>query len=115
MGSLLNDHSFAIGLPQNTSCEKCLFPRENSLHYITQCDFYSDYRLVMLDEVKEFIPNIHFLPKKKHYEILVHGYDKDNDDLNSYNTKIMIATQNFIYDTKRFYLRKNPLPPPPPP
>ena len=93
------------------SCEKCLFP----LHYITQCDFYSDYRLIMLDKVKEFIPNIHLLPKKRQYEILVHGYDKDNDDLNSYDTKIMIAIQNFIYDTKPFYLEKNPLPPPPPP
>ena len=50
--------------------------------------------------------------------ILVHGYDKDNYDLNSYDTKIMIATQNFIYDTKRFCSKKNPPPPPlptPPP
>ena len=113
--SLLNDHSFAIGFAQNMFCEKCLFPRENSLHFITQCDFYSDCRLVLLNRVKEFIPNIHLLPKKRQYEILVHGYDKDNDDLNSYNTKIMIATQNFIYDTKRFCSKKNPPPPPPQP
>ena len=54
-------------------------------------------KLMMLDKIKEFIPNIHLLPKKRQYGILVHGYDKENDDLNSYNTKIMIATQNFTY------------------
>ena len=80
--SLLNKHSFLMGFAQNMSCEKCNFPRENPLHYITQCDYYSDSRLVMLDKIKAFIPNIHLLPKKRHYDILVHGYDKDNVDLN---------------------------------
>ena len=69
----------------------------------------------MLHKVKEFLQNIHLLPKKKQYELLVHGYDKDNDDLNSYNTKIMIVTQNFIYDTKHFCLKNYPHPHPPPP
>ena len=32
----------------------------------------------------------------------MYGYDPENDELLRYNTKIMIATQNFIYDTKRF-------------
>ena len=58
----------------NMYCEKCLFHRENSLHYITQCDNYYDFRLDLLNKVKEFIPNIHSLPKKRQYEILVHGY-----------------------------------------
>ena len=55
------------------------------------------------------------MPKKRQVEILVYGYEKDNVDLNFYKTKIMIATQNFIYDTKRFCSKKNPLPIPPPP
>ena len=97
------------------SCEKCNLPRKNSFHVITQCDYYSDSRLVMLNKIKEFIPNIHLLSKKRQYEILVHWYDKDNVDLNFYNTQIMIATQNFIYDTKGFCSKKNPPPPPPPP
>ena len=47
------------------SCEKCNLPRKNSFHFITQCDYYSDSRLVMLNKIKELIPNIHLLPKKE--------------------------------------------------
>ena len=90
------------------SCEKFNFPGENSLHYITQCDYYSDSRLVIIDKIKAFIPNIHLLPKKRLYEILVPGYDKHNADLSFYNTKIMIANQNFIYDSKVFLFKKEP-------
>ena len=56
----------------------------------------------MLDQVKQFIPNILVLPRKRQFDILVYGYSPDNDELCRYNTKIMLATQNFIYDTKRF-------------
>ena len=59
-------------------------------------------RLNMLNQIKHFIPNIFLLPKKRQFEILIYGYDPENDELLRYNTKIMIATQNFIYDTKRF-------------
>ena len=67
----------------------------------------------MLNKVKQFIPNIHLLAKKRQYEILVHGYDPDNDELVRYNTKIIIATQDFIYDTKRFCDKNKPSFPPP--
>ena len=91
------------------SCEKCLAPRESPLHFITQCEAYSNLRLIMLNQVKQYIPNILVLAKKRQYEILVHGYDPENDDLVRYNTKILIATQKFMYDTKRFRDKKNPL------
>ena len=94
------------------SCEKCLARRESPLHFITQCPAYSDLRLVMLNEVKNFIPKMLLLPKKRQYEILVFGYDPENNELLRYNNKIMMATQNYIYDTKRFcYQNKPPVPP----
>ena len=66
----------------------------------------------MLNKVQQFIPNIRLLAKKQQYEILVYGYDPDNDELERYNTKIIIATQSFIYDTKRFCkTNKPPVPP----
>ena len=46
---------------------------------------------------------------------MIHGYDKNNDDLNSYNTRNLIDTKNFIYDTKHYCSINNPPPPPPPP
>ena len=110
--SFLNEHSFTLGFSDSMSCEKCLAPRESPLHFITQCEAYSNLRLIMLNQVKQYIPNILVLAKKRQYEILVHGYDPENDDLVRYNTKILIATQNFIYDTKRFCDKKNPLTPP---
>ena len=69
----------------------------------------------MLEKVRQFIPNILNLSKRRQYEILVNGYDIDNDDLLKYNKKIMNATQTFIYDTKRFCTIKKlpPLIPPP--
>ena len=54
-----------------------------------------------------------YIAQKRQFEILIYGYNPENDDLLRYNTKIMIATQNFIYDTKRF--KKNPPAPAPAP
>ena len=105
--SFLNEHSFTLGFSESMSCEKCLAPRESPLHFLTQCEAYSNLRLIMLDQVKQFIPNIFLLPRKRQFDILVYGYSPDNDELCRYNTKIMLATQNFIYDTKRF--RKIPI------
>ena len=111
--SFLKEHSFTLGFSDSMSCDKCLAPRESPLHFITQCEGYSDLRLIMLNKVQQFIPNIHLLAKKRQYEILVYGYDPDNDELERYNTKIIIATQSFIYDTKRFCSTNiSPVPPP---
>ena len=63
-----------------------------------------------------FLNNFRSSMDEKHaeqYEILVHGYDPDNDELVRYNTKILIATQDFIYDTKRFCDKNKPSVPPP--
>lgn len=96
-------------------CENCFAPRESPLHYITQCESFAALRFVMLDKVQQFIPNIHILSKSRQYDILVNGYHIDNDELMKYNTKIMIATQTFIYDTKRFCTKRKLPPPLPPP
>ena len=109
--SFLNEHSFTLGFSESMICEKCPSTRESALHFLTQCEAYSDLRLIMLNKIEQFIPNISILPKKRQFEILIYGYNPENDDLLRYNTKIMIATQNFIYDTKRF--KKNPPAPAP--
>ena len=113
--SLLNEHSYTLGFSESMKCENCSFHRESPLHFITQCDSYKDLRLIMLDKLKEFIPNIHNLSKKRQFEILLFGYDPENVELTKYNTKIMMATQTFIYDTKRFHSKKVTQPPFPPP
>ena len=100
--SFLNEHSFTVGFSPSMICENCFAPRESPLHYITQCESFVALRSVMLDKVQQFIPNIHILSKSRQYDILVNGYHIDKNELMKYNTKIMIATQTFIYDTNRF-------------
>ena len=62
--SLLNEHSFTLGFSDTMSCENCLAPRESPLHFITQCEAFADLRLIMLNQARQFIPNIHLLAKK---------------------------------------------------
>ena len=99
--SFLNEYSFTVGKSITTECA-CTYHRESPLHFITQCEIYNEARQKMLSEVEKFIPNISNISHKRQFDILVLGYERDNDELIKFNTKIMIATQNFIYQTKRF-------------
>jgi hypothetical protein len=99
--SLLNSHQFTLGFTDTPSCA-CSYSKETPLHYITQCPYFTDARRRLFGQVQKFIPNISRLTKLRQYEILVLGYDIHNEELRSINTKIMIATQNFIQETKRF-------------
>ena len=99
--SYLNAHSFQVGHSDTMFC-KCGYKEENSVHYITQCPLYTEARRTMVGRIEQFIPRFRNLTNKKQYEILVHGYERDNDELKSINTKIMISTQIFINETKRF-------------
>ena len=89
-----------MGFSPTMTCDKCQATRESPLNFLIECDAYSKSGLNMLNQIKIFIPNIFLLTKKRQFEILNNGYDPDNDELLRYNTKIMIASQNFIYDTK---------------
>ena len=64
--SLLNKHSFTLGFSESMICEKCSFTRESALHFLTQCEAYSDLRLIMLKKIEPFKPNISILPKKNY-------------------------------------------------
>ena len=99
--SLLNSHQFTLGFTESPACS-CSYSKETPLHYITQCLLFTDARRKLLGQIEKFIPNISKLTKIRQYEILVHGYEIHNEELRSINTKIMIATQNFIQQTKRF-------------
>ena len=100
--SYLNEHKFTIGMSDTPHCTCTGTVRESPLHFITQCTLHTEQRQILLDKISTFIPNIKNLPKKRIYQILVHGYEPDNPELKSFNSKIMIATQNFIYSTQRF-------------
>ena len=46
--------------------------------------------------------NLNYCLKKGNTKLKKFAYEPDNEEMVRINTKIMILTQNFIYDTKRF-------------
>ena len=55
--------------------------------------------------MKEFIPNFQLLSTTRQLEILLMGYEYDNPEITRINTKIMVISQNYILQTKRFVKR----------
>ena len=102
--TILKEHSFLIGLSDTMSCPKCDNNQESPIHFITTCPFFTEQREIMITKMLQFIPDFKNLPKKRQYEILVHGYDRENDELTYINKNIMFFTQDFIYNSKRFII-----------
>ena len=100
--SYLNAHSYTIGRNTTNNCS-CNAKSETSLHYITQCPLYAEKRQTLYDQVEQqFIPSFRRISLKRQYEILVYGYEPDNPEMKKINSKIMILTQKFILNSKRF-------------
>ena len=100
--SYLNAHSYSIGLADVNTC-KCndRYP-ETSLHYITCCTLYTEQRSILYDQIEHKIQNIRKLSRNRQYEIFMFGYEIDNHEMTKINRKILISTQNYILQTKRF-------------
>ena len=100
--SFLNSHRYSTGQTDTPNCSCNDTDIETPMHYITQCELYSDARRTLFGRVEQFIPRFKNLSKKKQFEILVHGYNINEVELNSINVRILNATQFFIHQTKRF-------------
>ena len=98
--SFLNAHQFSIGATDNPHCV-CLSV-ESSLHYTTECILYIPQRQQMYGLFEQFIPLFKNMTNKKKTEIILYGYKSDNDEYLYTNTKLTIAVQKFIIDSKRF-------------
>ena len=59
---------FTMGFSPTMTCDKCQATLESPLHFLTECDAYSESRLNMLNQIKMFIPNIFLLPKKDNFK-----------------------------------------------
>ena len=51
---------------------------------------------------EHFIPKFPSFTKAKKLEILLRGFEMDNNDFIQLNTTLTLAVQNFILNTKRF-------------
>ena len=100
--SLLNAQQFAIGSIDTPQCE-CLSV-ESSQHYFTQCITYTSQRLIMYGLFEQYIPRFINMTNKQKHDIILYGYKMDNDEYLYTNTKLTIAVQKYIINTKRFII-----------
>ena len=56
----------------------------------------------MLGVFEHFIPNFNTFNKQKQLDIILNGFDKDNDVFFTTNVSLQYAVQNPIIKTKRF-------------
>ena len=100
--SLLNQHRFTVGLSDTEKCTCNRSAKETPQHFFTQCQLYTEQRLILFNKMTQFFPNFKNFNMKRQTEILLFGYEIDNPTLTHTNTQIMIATQHFINKSKRF-------------
>ena len=99
--SELNQHKFTIGQIDSPQCD-CNFREESPSHYFLDCFLYQLERQTMLDLFEHYIPKFKTFTKKKKLDIILRGFEIDNDDFIQLNTTLTISVQNFIIHTKRF-------------
>ena len=102
--SYLKAHSFSTGHSTTNICSNCNDKKqESSLHFIVVCPHFSHLRETLFNQMEQnFIPNFKKLSMNRQFEILVNGYETNNPEMKRINGKIMLLTQTFILNTKRF-------------
>ena len=98
----LNVHRFSIGLSDTEKCICTSNSKETPLHFLVQCQRYTEQRQTLFNKITSFIPNFKNLHHKRQAKILLYGYEIDNHTLTHINSQIMFATQHFIHQSKRF-------------
>ena len=99
--SYLHSHSFTIGLSDTPACH-CTAHTESPQHFFLHCPLYTEERRTLLDTCEQYIPKFKSFPKERQFNIILHGFDPDNHELNHINSSLQYAAQRFVQQTKRF-------------
>ena len=99
--SYLNSHSFAIQMSPSPECS-CHFPNESSTHFFLDCFMWTEERRTMLGVFEHFIATFSSFTKQKKINLILYGYDRDNETMFNTNVSLQYATQKFVVKTKRF-------------
>ena len=97
----LNQHRFTIGLVDSPQCD-CHFREESPSHYFLDCFLYIPERQAMFGLFEHYIPKFQDFTKTRKLDIILKGFEIQNDDFIQLNTTLTLAVQNFILNTKRF-------------
>ena len=84
----------------DTPSDKCLCKKgvEDTHHFLIACPFYTSHRDVLFASVETILQK-HDINVENFVELLLYGHSSLNE---SENKKILIATLEYIYKTKRF-------------
>ena len=80
----------------------CHAKEESPQHYFIDCFLYSQERQTLFSLIEHYIPKFNKLSKREKTNIIIMGFDIDNDENLHINTLLTIAVQNYILQTKRF-------------
>ena len=64
--------------------------------------FYMPERQALFGLLEHYIPNFKNFTKTQKLNIILEGFEIENDDFIQLNTTLTLAVQNFITKTKRF-------------
>ena len=95
----LNQHKFTIGLVDSPQCD-CHFREESPEHYFLDCFLYTHERQTLFGLFEHYIPKFKTFTKKKKFDILLQGYEIENEDFIHLNTTLTFAVRNFIFNLK---------------
>ena len=97
----LNQHKFTVGLVDSPQCD-CLFREESPSHFFLDCFLYMPERQALFGLLEHYIPKFKSFTKTQKLNIILEGFEIENDDFIQLNTTLTLAVQNFITKTKRF-------------
>ena len=97
----LNQHKFTIGLVDSPICD-CHYKEESTSHYFLDCFLYTPERQILFGLFEHYIPKFANFTKAKKLEIILRGFNIENNDFIPLNITLTLAVQNFILNTKRF-------------
>ena len=97
----LNQHKFTIGLIESPEC-LCHCKEESTKHYFIECFLYTQERQNLFNLIGHYIPKFKTMNKTERLDLILFGYNKENDEFSYLNTIITKFVQNFIVKTKRF-------------
>ena len=97
----LNQQKFSIGLVDTPEC-LCHFKEESPKHYFLDCFLYTQERQNLFSLIGHYIPKFTKMNKRDKLNIILFGYNFENDDYSYVNTRITKSVQNYIARTNRF-------------
>ena len=97
----LNQQKFTIGLVDTPEC-LCHSKEESPKHYFLDCFLYTQERQNLFSLIGHYIPKFPKMNKTEKLNIILFGYNFENDEYSYVNTRITKSVQNFIARTKRF-------------